>query len=271
MNKKFFRFDPAFPVSLHSADDGGGGGNVEDTPEQRAEKIAADVQKKLDAILTKSGGDQASALTTLIKQNHSLENAKNTAETRLRELQVQLPDDATKAEIAAWRALGLKPDELKTELETGRSAKARVAEVERLSELEKAAKEVGFKPNVLKRLSPALPVISKEVDVKGEDGKFTKETRYFFKDGDKETEISDFFEGDTEALELLRATDSSSGSTITPVRVSSARSYVSQGGSGGAPASDDPIAKRQQQREEARKTNPNPLMAPVIATGQKRF
>ena len=266
MNKKFFRFDPAFPVSLHSADDGGGGGNDESTPEQRAEKIAADVQKKFDAILAKSGGDQTAALTTLIKQNYSLENARNTAETRLREVQGQLPDDATKAEIAAWRALGLKPDELKTELESGRSAKARVAESERLSELEKAARGVGFKPNTLKRLAPALPVISKEIDVKGDDGKFTKETQWFFKDGDKETEISKFFEGDEEGLELLRETDAShsGGGNNSGRQEANSRRYVPQGGGSGNAQASDPIAERQKQREEARKNQPNPLMQPAL-------
>ena len=64
--------------------------------------------------------------------------------------------------------------------------------------------------------------------MKGDDGKFTKETRWFFKDGDGETEIAREF--DDETLELLKADEDEKGSNKTTATATTGRRFVEQGG-----------------------------------------
>jgi hypothetical protein len=230
MHKKFFS---ALPMFLFSpADDAGsGGGGASETD-------------------TKSGetpNKPANGETPKVEIPHNLTTEELrekllTANSRIRDLNSEnarirngaKTSDEDKAELAAFRALGQKPDDLKKELADGTAAKTKNAEAERLGELDKAAQALGRKPALLKRLTANLPVFSKEVDVKGDDGKFTKETRWFLKEGDKETDLKSSF--DDETWTLMEAEQSNNGGDVTTggqTQTTPMRRYVEQGGGDG--------------------------------------
>ena len=270
---KFSRFpfsrilfrDPvlSFPDLLQQNDPAGGGGtppvvnpNPVVTPQP---DISAVVKATVASVLAsqKVSGDAEAGMEVLARKAHAQEQRAIAAEVARDAAAKNSISDVDKADLAAYRALALKPDELKTQIEEGRAAKTQNAETRRLGELDKAARDLGLKPGLLKRLAPAREVISKEVDVKGEDGKFTKETRWFFKDGDKETEIEKEF--DEEDLALLRADESAN----EPIRErATGRAYIAQGGGTRKTenSAQSEADKRIEAARKARTEKKNPLM-----------
>ena len=100
--------------------------------------------------------------------------------------------------------------------------------------------------------------------MKDEDGKFTKETKFFFKDGEKETEIAAYFEGDDETLELLKASEDGSKTGHATNNSQGGKKFVAQGGASGtnkAPTGANAILQaRLEAQAQARKDKKNPLM-----------
>ena len=247
---KFSRFpfsrilfrDPLLPdhVLYQQNDPGTGGGGTSSvvTPNPQVVNPQPDINAVVKATVSsvlasqKVSGDAEAGMDVLARKAHAQEQRAISAESARDEAVRNAISEADKADLAAYRALAPKPDELKTRLEEGQTAKTQNAETRRLGQLDEAAKDLGYKAGLLKRLAPNHEVVSKEVDVKGDDGKFTKEKHWFFQDGDKETEIAQFFDGDEETLAMLKAEGSTQTITQTTERVVG-REYVKQGGGDG--------------------------------------
>jgi hypothetical protein len=141
-------------------------------------------------------------------------------------------------------------DDVKTALEVGQKAQTRVAESDRLTLLEKAAKDAGFKPALLKRLAPNLNVVAQDEEVKGDDGKFERGTRYYFQDGEQKTEVGKFFEGDDETLALLKddSEELAARPNSQPAHQTGTR-FVEQGGPNGKPKKKSAVAAIKERNE----------------------
>lgn len=146
-------FAPVFLAPDDGANDPGGDNNNPPAPPAgnppAGKSVAEQVQEAIAELLGKKGNDPMAAMDTLIRQNHALEQRAKTAEA-------SLPSKADRDLLAAFKALNLKPDEVKqitAEHQQWASERARNA---KRDSLKKAAEKEGYNADLLASLEGAL-------------------------------------------------------------------------------------------------------------------
>ncbi|RYX83962.1 hypothetical protein EON83_12555 [bacterium] len=204
---------PILPTFLYEGEGTGGGGST--TPPTPAPPVnPADVAARYsgDAIR------MASHISTLEHDNFNYRDKIRDKDREITDLKAKVPGadvvvlPKAKAELLEKYEKFGPPDTLSTELETGRAAKGRVAEVEKAATIEKAAKVASLKPGLLKIVGKDLPIAVREVDIADAEGKTSKVERAFIvgKNGDAETltPLADYFKAQGEdVFQSLIATD----------------------------------------------------------------
>ncbi|BCM88734.1 hypothetical protein IAD21_00576 [Abditibacteriota bacterium] len=208
---------PILPTFFYEGEGTGGGGST--TPPAPAPTNPADVAARYSGDVVR----MASHISTLESENYKHREKARDDERTISDLKAKLPGADTvvlpKAKIELlekYEKLGT-PEVLTTELETGRVARGRVAEVEKAATLEKAAKVAGLKPGLLKIVGKDLPIAVREVEIADAEGKTSKVERAFIvgKNGDAETltPLADHFKSQGEDVLQSLLDDNSGGQT----------------------------------------------------------
>lgn len=209
--------------------------NPNPNPPHAVPQLPADVMQSLQNLVARSGGsDRASEL---------LFNDNKTLRDEIRDLKKQLPKEgavvlsqADADELASYRAYG-KPDELKTKLDEGETAKQEAAKAAHERKIAKLASAKGLQNNAL--LQTLLRDVDFDVTGEGES------QSVIVKAGGKDLPFDEY----TKSRPDLEAALPALQAQATPPR---GGSFVRQGVNGGAPVSEfDRIRQQAKTKQEA--------------------
>jgi hypothetical protein len=229
-----FRFSrgAGFPLGIQWCFGGEGTGGAGGA-EPPARTTASDV-------LNRYSGDairMAERVSQLENDNFKLREKNRDANAENATLKTKLPGEGavilTAEQAQAWEAyqkLG-KPEDVTRDLDAGRAAITKSADYERRELLDTAAKDLNFKPGLLKTLMEGKTVERREVEVRQQDGTTKKEPQYFLvsEAGGQKTEkpLHDYFkeQGD----DVLQSLDAGEGGTSNVSTHAGGTPYPAQG------------------------------------------
>lgn len=179
-------------------------------------------QEQLEAAVTalqaKEGAAPLEFAAKIYGQNLLLQEENKNIKNGLSEIKAKVPAEGSVVlagdDAKAWEAFkGLgRPDEVKTQLEAAKTATAELAKVERSRLAARAAKTVGYDPDVLEDLLPKFGD-GAVLEVKSEQKEGKAADVAYVKDASGSTELSKFVEEKLpKYLPSLKTSGQSSGS-----------------------------------------------------------
>lgn len=190
----------------------------------------------MNSLLEKKGGDSSAVIQTLLTENFKLREDKRNLKSELGQLREGAPgDDAvilTGDDATAWNSfkeLGKTVEEIQTGLAKSEELQGELDKRDRSALIAKAARDVGYNPNVLTELVEAkgLTVVMKDVEVEKEDGSKSTEKKPFIQAGEKEdpVELTSYTESNFKdfmpALTNTEEVSQDAGTVVPPQRRSS--------------------------------------------------
>lgn len=183
---------------LFEADSGGGSGGNDDPPAPR---------NAPSEVINRYGNDtirMAEKVSELERDNYKLREQRRSLQAENETFKGKVPGEGalvlSKEQVKLWdeyNAFG-KPEEVKTALESGKSAIAERDGFTRTATIDSAAKAAHFKPGLLKMLGRDLNIEVRETELQKEDGTTEKRPAAFVKLKDSagvesETPLRDYF------------------------------------------------------------------------------